>query len=745
MDLKSNHLFNFLLQFDKTFEAYRGIRTGIALAVPLVIGRLMGYPDTGFYIGLTGVFFILGAVGGPYTMRAKTAIATLIGGTLAIGLGTLVSNIIWLKLVVTFLWMFAVGYAAVYGHPGIMTGIVTGILFLFTIHTPPGDLTVAGERMLIGCLGGIWAIALWLIFWPLQPYLPLKKAISNCYGAIADYMQLFLNNTPNAATPIQELEKITAWRETLQIAKDALVLNRRGRWGSSPIGQAIVILIQHIEQLMTSISTLVKLAKFDQDNPQQMTVGILVDHGIEQIIINLRNLARLTINQPATIDCQRLQRIAKSLEQQQLLQKQTIGDRIESYVNLVTISQLADIFNLSITLLERSSLILREMKLYGVKEKQTPLLGETVLLEMPKVPWFQPLQDNFTFNSAIFRHGLRLAIAISIGVAIATIDYIPREFWIVLTILLVLQQDFSSTFKRFFQRILGTFLGALLTPILTIFITQTSWLEAIAVISVSIAFSLLRFNYGVAVFFITVYAVLLEHTRSAEDAWIATGRVIATLIGSVIAFIAAFFLFRDRYDQKFLNSVENTIDCTRQYFQTVMAFYLGDQLVNPNAIAEKRYQNRLAQFNAQVSLQKLINDPQTSHQKIEIALTLMTNISQLSHTITALMYQLNQFSGTNAHPELKTLINRIDIGLEQLQTALKIKTLPPALPDLNTPLQGFKNHLKILQTNRLKEFANFQEQTPTRQILLDYSIVSLEIEEIAHYLQAIYEAISRYN
>lgn len=42
----------------------------------------------------------------------------------------------------------------------VMTGIVAGIFFMFTIHTPPRDIIVAGERILIGLVGRIWAIAL---------------------------------------------------------------------------------------------------------------------------------------------------------------------------------------------------------------------------------------------------------------------------------------------------------------------------------------------------------------------------------------------------------------------------------------------------------------------------------------------------------------------------------------------------------------------------------------------------------
>ncbi|MGC9528490.1 MAG: FUSC family protein [Limnospira sp.] len=739
METNRDRPFQFLWQFSNKIEAYRGIRTGVALTVPTLVGRAVGYPETGFYIGLTGVFFILGAVGGPYGTRAKTAIATLVGGTVAIGLGTLVSAIAAVKLLATFLWMFAVGYAAIYGHPGVMAGIVSGILFLFTIHLPPGDLAVAAERSAVGFAGGIWAIALWLILWPLRPYLPLRKAISRCYGAIADYIQFVLNHSPG-----DELRGVAQWRETLQIAKDAYILNRRGRRGNSAIGQAAVMLIQDAERLMMSVSALIEVAAIHRDSPQQMTVGILVDNALEKIASNLRNLAKLTRNQPARIDCNRLRQISEALNQQKDLQQRTIGDRVEAYSGLIAVDRLVNILNRTICLLDRSAHILREMKPTAGGEQPEPSPGETVLLEPTKTPWFEPLRDNFTFNSAYFRHGVRLAVATSAGVAIATLESIPHGFWMSLTVLLVLQPDFGSTYRRFFHRILGTILGALLTPLLAIAIPQTYILEAIAVVSISVAFSLLRFNYSLAVFFITVYAVILEQLRSAEDVRVATVRVVATLIGSGLAFAAAFFMFRDREERRFLAAVATAIAASRHYFKTVMTSYFGDREIDPDAIARCRHHNRLAQSNAQVSLQKLLDDPQTSQHQIEMGVMLMLNLTRFSRAIAVLIDPLNHFAGTDHHPELETFVGRVDCALEQLEIAIKNKTFLPPFPELETPLQDFQAYFKTLQNTSLEEFAVRQERTPTHPVLQDYSIVSLELEEMADYLQDMFRAIGEF-
>lgn len=54
-----------------------------------------------------------------------------------------------------------------------------------------------------------------------QPYLPLQKAIADCYEAIANYIQVVLNNSTSVS--VWELQQVKRWQEKLQLAKDASV------------------------------------------------------------------------------------------------------------------------------------------------------------------------------------------------------------------------------------------------------------------------------------------------------------------------------------------------------------------------------------------------------------------------------------------------------------------------------------------------------------------------------------------
>ena len=80
--------------------------------------------------------------------------------------------------------------------------------------------------------------------WPLNPYLPLKESISQCYQAIAKY----INQAKNISES-QELKHVIQLRETLQNARQAWTLDRKLRLGNTRLGESAIILIQDADNL----------------------------------------------------------------------------------------------------------------------------------------------------------------------------------------------------------------------------------------------------------------------------------------------------------------------------------------------------------------------------------------------------------------------------------------------------------------------------------------------------------------
>ena len=194
----------------------------------------------------------------------------------------------------------------------------------------------------------------------------------------------------------------------------------------------------------------------------------------------------------------------------------------------------------------------------------------------------------------------------------------------------VLKPDFSLTFQRFFYRVIGTSIGAVAVTVLLAFINDPFVLNCIGFLAISLALSLIRFHYSLAVFFITLFALILSQVYPDNSSInFIEARLICTLIGAIFAFLLSFGLGRPKEELLFKNATVKAIEEINNYFQAVMAIYLGEDAYHLNKIAEIRQKARLAHVNLDTALQRLINDPNTPLETIEPAITLANYVPRL--------------------------------------------------------------------------------------------------------------------
>jgi len=396
-----NQQFGFLFKPSGNLKLARALRLTIALSVALAVGKLTGHSDMGFYVGLDSLFFLLSDTGGFYSARAISLLFTVLVSTLFVALATLLSHILLLKLIFSFCSLFLVGYMSLYGHPGVLSGIVIGLFTLFTLNLPSGGWEIVSERVIICLIAGTWTIVLCLGIWPLNPYLPLKESISQCYQAIAKY----INQAKNISES-QELKHVIQLRETLQNARQAWTLDRKLRLGNTRLGESAIILIQDADNLITSIVTVTELVQLHQDDPQFVTVRILVNDALEKIASFCLNLVKLLWNKSVSVDTGYLQSIVTAIAQQKQLQQKTIADHAEDYPALVVIEQIISTLETIIIQLDSTASTVIQIKnnqSINRIPKDKILSAESELLSGSKTPsWFDSLRDNLPLTPAFF-------------------------------------------------------------------------------------------------------------------------------------------------------------------------------------------------------------------------------------------------------------------------------------------------------------------------------------------------------
>ncbi|TRU33373.1 MAG: FUSC family protein [Microcystis aeruginosa Ma_MB_F_20061100_S20] len=737
--------FGFLLRPSGDIEIERGIRTLLAITVPIIIGDILDRSEVGLMVGLAAQTLILADVGGLYCLRAKTLVATTIGMALALIIGTLASAWLGLTVVIVFCGLFLAGYLTVYGENGALAGVVISLLLLLAVSLPSGDMVVALQRAGIAVLGGGWTIFLALFIWPFRPNQPLRQVTAENFQGIATYLRsLPLHSRSNA----HEEPYFDQIRQLLLRSRKTVTLTRRGRWGKNELRELLIVLIEDSDRINTSLIALRELLHL-HPLPQLTTVGILLEDILVQVAEISEDIAGLILGRNKQPDCERLQLLLKAIEQQKNLQAKVLENAQDDYSSYVAISQLNNrlkkLFK-QLKIASETAQHLRQSEDFSDKKNPWQRNFEGIEKEYgQEKAWWEPLKSNFNLESPLFRHGLRLGLGSALGVLIYNKLGITHSFWIGLTLVIVLKPDFSLTFQRFFNRVFGTILGSFFVLALLPIIDNSIWLEIIGVISIAIALALVRFHYSLAVFFITIFALIISRLDASNDGInLEYIRIVYTLIGSALAFVLSFGFLRVNEDERFSLAAIKALEANQVFFQSVMAVYLGESSYQTASLSSHRNKARRANTTMQTALQRLIDDPSTPFPQMEPAITLSNYIPRFGRGVTVLLTELEQYRGSPPHPNLSLFTQQITQALTQLTQALQINNPPSPLPPLEDTLENILDHLQELREERLVEIGRQKEGTNLQKYLRDYNIVTTELVELSSRVGVMNTAIDRF-
>jgi hypothetical protein len=157
------------------------------------------------------------------------------------------------------------------------------------------------------------------------------------------------------------------------------------------------------------------------------------------------------------------------------------------------------------------------------------------------------VRANLRLDSPILRHALRSGGALAAAVGAYHVVHLGRHgYWIPLTVLFVLSSDRAQTYERIWMRATGTIAGlAVATGLAALADGHLAANIALLTVTAAVAYAMLRLEYALFTFAITIYIVTLSHAmgESAVDA--GDERALGTAIGIGIVMIA-FAVWRER-------------------------------------------------------------------------------------------------------------------------------------------------------------------------------------------------------
>ncbi|WP_010221538.1 YccS family putative transporter [Pseudomonas donghuensis] len=247
------------------------------------------------------------------------------------------------------------------------------------------------------------------------------------------------------------------------------------------------------------------------------------------------------------------------------------------------------------------------------------------------------LRQQLTPTSLLFRHALRLPLALSIGYGMVHLIHPTQGYWIILTTLFVCQPNYGATRRKLVQRIIGTAIG--LTVGWALFdLFPSPVIQSLFAVAAGVVFFVNRTTrYTLATAAITLM-VLFCFNQIGDGYGLFLPRLFDTLVGSLIAILAVFLFLPDWQGRRLNKVLANTLSCNSTYLRQIMQQYAqgkSDDLAY--RLARRNAHNADAALST--TLANMLMEPGHFRKEADVGFRFLV----LSHTL------LSYLSGLGAH------------------------------------------------------------------------------------------------
>jgi uncharacterized membrane protein (TIGR01666 family) len=624
-------------QFSTSYYVTDGLRITLAIMLPIILFSMMGDIRAGITTALGVLCISLCDSPGPFHHRINgmlTAIALVVTITIITGLSV---HLHWLIAVELLIFSFAFSMIGIYGARATSVGIAALLIMILHIddHNTPTIVLLNSGYIL---LGGFWYFSLSLLLNQLQPYKLAQQAIGDSILSTAKYMHLKALMYDKKVDYDENYRNMIDRQITLHnkqdLVREILFKTRSIVKDSTHKGRTLLAIfndtVDLFEQIMAShvgyqamhesiddellssfketISAValelehigIAMQKGSKSHPHKTTAASIAD-----LEVHFENYQRKFLNDKNGEALGSMKRVLESIK--------TIYNRI---------------------------LIMHRYTAYDPKfnAKVDSDLDYNKFISSTEIKP-ESFTDNLNFESNIFRHSLRVSLTLFIGYL--SLKFLPfgHNYWILLTILVILKPAYSLTKKRNIQRLSGTLIGIGIGSIVLYLIKDERVLLSIMIVTMIGAYSLMRIKYMPFVALMTVYLLISFYLLKTDDFnRLIIDRIIDTIIGSALAFLAT-LLIPPKWEKEQIGAlIKGSVTANSHYFKYVTLAFTNEQMDN---IQYKllRKEAYVALANLSDAFQRMLSEPENKQVKgAEIYNMVVNNHLFLSHTFTLASY-----------------------------------------------------------------------------------------------------------
>ncbi|WP_310559080.1 FUSC family membrane protein [Flavobacterium sp.] len=516
------------------------LKITIAAVLPVLLFTYFGNFQIGFTIALGAFLTYPSDI--PSSLKDKirgvTVTALLISGTNL--LITIVSPYpcIFYPFLVTA--VFFLSMLSVFGKRATMVSFSALLsVSLAFAHINSGWEMFLHALLLLG--GGLFYLLISLLFNFIRPYRYLEMQIAECLKLTAKYLKL----RGDLWSPTADRKAIIEMQLHLQVELNDIHQNIREVLISDYSGTSnqnrklLIVFVSLVEIMELALSTSFDHNKLHQKFEKHPEVLLTYQTLAYNLASNLKKLSKSVKNKSNYIPKTNLIRDLNALEVAitHYSNNSEKNDAYEGVFMLTTMLQYAEKQVEKIKIIQRA---------FASKLSSYEFNGRDKDLEKFLTPQYyvwSTLFENLSFSSTLFRHSLRLTVTILLGFILSKVLAFHNEYWILLTIVVIMRPGYGLTKTRSFDRIFGTIVGGLIAFGILFFIHNDIAISTLTIISILLGFSFTHTNYKISATFVTMYIVFVYGllTPNIED--VIQYRIIDTLVGSSLAFLTNHFLW----------------------------------------------------------------------------------------------------------------------------------------------------------------------------------------------------------
>jgi uncharacterized membrane protein YccC len=650
-------------KIDRTrLTAARALRCTCGFAFPLLIGLLTKQILVGVSIAIGAL--MLGSIGltETYRVRSRAMLVACVCVAFSAFMGSVTGHDDLLVILVAGLWGFGAGLLVALGPTMTVVGTQATIVLIILAHfrLPPAQ---AALQALLVLAGALFQAMLAFVPFPGRKTILERTALADLYQILSSYAvePTFFHVDKKSSDALLNARTILASNNT-RSARDLIFLSLLDE--AEHVRMSILLLRRWQRQLLQQKQT---------QHSELLNQLLLAAAG------QLEDIAR-HLQQPLLL-VQIIQPYRSFRHALAALRRQSGNEPEQAVLNNI------------ITYAETLS---RQLHTAGklVRAWRSPKRSKQWYVALPH-PQEHPryilttLRANLTPRSSVFRHAIRMSIAMMVSMCIYRFVPLPVEnsYWIPMTVVLVLKPEFNLTISRGLARTLGTMLGAAITTALIALLGPSqSLLVLLCTVAIYLGFSLLYVNYALFSLFFTIETVCLLSLVEPSPLTLALARAINTAIGGLLG-ILIYILWPSWEWPHVMHKLAERLEAQRHYAQTILKSYIDLRNYNHEQMDRERDEARLRRSNAYASVQRALHEPAANHLDAELVQGLLAAEDALSEALLILDSNLQDKPERHLLPELHEFVRRVDETMQSLNQAMHEQGNHKPMPNLEQALK----------------------------------------------------------